>query len=197
MNIGLYFGSFNPIHNGHLIIANYIAQNTDLDQVWLVVSPQNPLKPQHSLLNEYDRLHLVKLAIDGEKKLKASDIEFKLPKPSYTVNTLSYLKEKFTEFTFHIIMGSDSFMNLQKWKNYETLIQNHSIYIYRRVGFDVVNTINASIQIVDAPLLEISSTVIRNMIANKQSFSFWVPDAVKEEIALSGYYKKKYTADGS
>jgi nicotinate-nucleotide adenylyltransferase len=109
MKIGLYFGSFNPIHVGHLIIANHVANNTNLNQVWLVVSPQNPFKPSNSLLNEYDRLHLVNLAIEGNAQLKATDIEFKLPKPSYTIDTLTYLQEKYPSYQFSIIMGSDSF----------------------------------------------------------------------------------------
>src|SRR6201987_1840618 len=124
MNIGLFFGSFNPIHIGHLIIANHVAQETDLNQVWFVVSPQNPLKASGSLLNEYHRLHLVKVAIEEENKLRASDIEFHLPKPSYTVDTLAYLKEKFPQHQFSIIMGSDSFSNLINWKNYEVIAKN-------------------------------------------------------------------------
>ena len=118
MKIGLYFGSFNPIHVGHLIIANHVANNTELNQVWFVVSPQNPFKQQAALLNEYHRLHMIKSAIDGENKLRASSVEFKLPKPSYTVDTLAYLAEQHPEHEFSIIIGSDSFQNLDKWKNH-------------------------------------------------------------------------------
>jgi nicotinate-nucleotide adenylyltransferase len=189
MKIGLYFGSFNPVHNGHLIIANYLANNTELEEVWLVLSPHNPLKKQQSLLNEYDRLHLVKIAIEGENKLKVSDIEFKLPKPSYTIDTLIYLKEKYATHEFSIIMGSDSFQNLPKWKNYETLIANYKIYIYLRPTFNIEHSYGANIQIVDAPLLEISSTKIRDMIANKQSIKYWVPDSVYEEILKCSLYR--------
>src|ERR1700761_3280074 len=128
MKIGLYFGSFNPIHIGHLIIANHVASSTDLQQVWFVVSPQNPLKPSGSLLNEYHRLHFIRLAIEGEKKLHASDIEFNLPKPSYTVDTLAYLKEKYPNHEFSIIMGSDSFCNITHWKNYEVILKNYPLY---------------------------------------------------------------------
>jgi nicotinate-nucleotide adenylyltransferase len=190
MKIGLYFGSFNPVHNGHLIIANYLANNTDMDEVWLVLSPHNPLKKQQTLLNEYDRLHLAKIAVEGEKKLKVSDIEFKLPKPSYTIDTLIYLKEKYANYNFSIIMGSDSFQNLPKWKNYETLIANYKIYIYLRPTFNIEHTYGANIEIVKAPLLEISSTEIRKMIANKQSIRYWVPDVVFDEILKCGLYRK-------
>src|ERR1700694_5928970 len=132
MQIGVYFGSFNPIHHGHLIIANYILQESSLDQIWFIVSPQNPLKPAGTLLNEYHRLFLVNVAIEGEKKLKASDIEFKLPRPSYTTDTLAYLQEKYPDHQFAVIMGSDSFQNLPKWKNYTHILQNYPVYVYRR-----------------------------------------------------------------
>src|SRR5215213_8358810 len=132
MKIGLYFGSFNPIHNGHLIIANHILNETDLNKIWFVVSPQNPLKQSTTLLNSYDRLHLVRKAIENDDRVKASDIEFHLPKPSYTATTLAYLKEKYPEHEFSIIMGSDSFQNITKWKNYETIIQNNELIIYKR-----------------------------------------------------------------
>lgn len=189
MKIGLYFGSFNPVHIGHLIIANHVINNTDLQQVWLIVSPQNPLKPSSSLLNEYHRLHLVQSALEGETKLKASNIEFKLPKPSYTVDTLAYLKEKFPQHEFSIIMGSDSFCNLNKWKNYELIIKKHSLYIYEREGFKINNFINATINCLDAPILQISSTNIRRLIKEGKSIRYMVPDIVKEEIDRNGYYK--------
>ena len=136
MKIGLYFGSFNPIHIGHLIIADFVANNSDVQQVWLIVSPQNPLKPSNTLLNEYHRLHLVNLAIEGNVKLKASDVEFKLPKPSYTIDTLTYLKEKYPQNEFVVVMGSDSYQNLTQWKNYTTLISNYSFIVYQRPGFE-------------------------------------------------------------
>jgi nicotinate-nucleotide adenylyltransferase len=137
MNVGLYFGSFNPIHVGHLIIANYMVQNTGMNQVWFVVSPQNPLKKSGSLLNEYHRLYLVQVSIEDEPSLKATDIEFRLPKPSYTIDTLTYLGEKFPQHKFSVIMGSDSYQNLQAWKNYEQLIKNYPIFVYHRPGFAV------------------------------------------------------------
>ena len=189
MKIGLYFGSFNPVHNGHLIIANHVINFTDLQQVWFVISPQNPFKPSASLLNEYHRFHLVQSAIDGETKLKASNIEFKLPKPSYTVDTLAYIKEKYPQFEFSIIMGSDSFCNLKKWKNYEIIINNYSLYIYEREGFKIDNSLNANIKIIEAPFLQISSTHIRKLIQLRKSIRYLVPDIVKEEIERNGYYK--------
>ena len=190
MKVGLYFGSFNPIHHGHLIIANYVLDHTDLDQVWFVISPQNPLKPSASLLNEYHRLFLVQLAIEGEKNLKASDIEFKLPKPSYTVDTLAYLQEKYPANQFAIIMGSDSLQNLPKWKNYQWLLRHYPIYVYRRPEHETVPVYPEalSIQVMQAPLLPVSSTTIRQHIRERKSIRYLVPDAVREEIEKSGYY---------
>lgn len=191
MQIGLYFGSFNPIHHGHLIIANYLLENTDLDQIWFVVSPQNPLKPSSSLLNEYHRLFLVQTAIEGESRLKASDIEFKLPKPSYTVDTLTYLQEKYPSHQFSIIMGSDSFQNLPKWKNYTWLLQHFPIYVYKRPDHEVLPSFPGAKKIIvlDAPLLPISATHIRKNVKEGKSIRYLVPDAVREEIERNGYYR--------
>lgn len=189
MDVGLYFGSFNPIHIGHCIIANHIINNTSLNQVWFIVSPQNPLKSSKSLLNEYHRLHLVQMAIEGENFLKASDIEFQLPKPSYTIDTLTYLEEKYSTFNFFVIMGSDSFQNLKNWKNYQLIVSRFNIYVYMRPGFEVTNINSKNIKIVHAPLLQISSTHIRENIRNKKSIKFLVPDKVKEEIERNSYYK--------
>jgi len=189
MKIGLYFGSFNPVHVGHLIIANHIVNSTDLNQVWFIVSPQNPLKPSVSLLNEYHRLFLVKSAIDGENKLQASNVEFHLPKPSYTVDTLAYLKEKFPQHEFSVILGSDSFCNIKNWKNYEVILKNYSLYIYHRPGFDVDDNLGADVHILNAPLLEISSTHIRNLVKSGKSIRFLVPDIVKDEIERNRYYQ--------
>jgi nicotinate-nucleotide adenylyltransferase len=188
MKIGLYFGSFNPIHTGHLIIANHIANNFELDEVWFVVSPQNPFKNTSSLLNEQHRLSLIKIAIEGEKKLKASNVEFKLPKPSYTADTLLYLSEKYPKHIFSIIMGSDGFQNIEKWKNYKYIINNYNIFIYQRPNF-LIEKKEENITIVDAPLLEISSTQIRKNIKEKKSIRYLVTDVVMEEIELKNYYK--------
>lgn len=188
MKIGLFFGSFNPVHHGHLIIANHIAMTSTLNEVWFVVSPQNPFKKSATLLNENHRYHLVQLAIESETKLKASNIEFKLPKPSYTIDTLAYLSEKYPGHSFSIIMGSDGFRNLDKWKNADIIIKNYPIIIYKRPGFEIENSLNALITIADAPLLEISSTHIRYMIKNGMSIRYLVPEIVKEEIENKGYY---------
>jgi nicotinate-nucleotide adenylyltransferase len=189
MKVGLYFGSFNPVHHGHLIIANYVAQSTDLDQVWFIVSPQNPLKPAAGLLNEYHRLFLIRAAIDGENKLRASDIEFKMPRPSFTIDTLTYIHEKYAQHDFSIVMGSDSYQNLPRWKNHETLLRNTSFYIYVRAGFENIPEYeNARVHILDAPLLQISATHIRNMLKEGKSIRWLVPDVVKEEIERNRYY---------
>jgi nicotinate-nucleotide adenylyltransferase len=209
MKIGLYFGSFNPIHTGHCIIANHIANNTNLAQVWLVVSPQNPLKPSAGLLNEYQRLHLVKLAIEGIDSLRATDIEFHLPRPSYTIDTLTYLKEKFPQHEFAIVMGSDGLQNLHKWKNAEQLIKEYPFYVYPRPGFprekgtgdakekdkfpkseEKGKLLPANINWVDAPMLDISATFIRDQIRAGKNIKFLVPDAVALEIEKNGYFKQ-------
>ena len=190
MKVGLYFGSFNPIHTGHCIIGNFVLANTPLEQVWYVVSPQNPLKPSAGLLNEYHRLHLVQVAVEGEIGLRANDIEFRLPKPSYTVDTLSYLHDKYPRHSFAVIMGSDSFSNLPKWKNYLHIIQHYPIYVYVRPGYeDVTFYPNADITVLKAPLLEISATLIRENVKNGKSIRYLVPDKVLEEITRNGYYR--------
>ena len=190
MNIGLYFGSFNPVHVGHLIIANHVLNETDLEKVWFVVSPQNPFKEEKNLLNEYHRLHLVRLATEDDNRIRAVDIEFNLPKPSYTSNTLTYLAEKYPEHKFHIIMGSDSFQNLPKWKNAEFIIRHYPIYVYLRSGFEVKDHFGADIKILDAPLLQISATRIREYLAGGKSARYLVPDKVLEEIEKGHYYRK-------
>lgn len=190
MRIGLYFGSFNPIHTGHLIIANHVRQQADLNQVWFIVSPQNPLKPSAGLLNEYHRLALVQLAIDDEPGLKSSDIEFRLPRPSYTADTLIYLQEKYAQHSFSVIMGSDSFQNLSKWKNPDYILKHHTIYVYKRPGFEVAqDNLHPSVHVLKAPLLEISATHIRENVRSGHSIRFLVPDKVKEEIEKNGYYR--------
>lgn len=189
MKIGLYFGSFNPIHHGHLIIASHFINETNLDEVWLVVSPQNPFKHSASLLNEHQRFHLAQIALEDETKIKASNIEFKLPKPSYTVNTLTYLKEKYPKHEFTILMGSDGFQNLHKWHNAEVIINNYPIAVYLRPGFEITETFGANVNIQKAPLLEISSTHIRMLIQQKKSIKYLVPENVRKEIENNNYYR--------
>ena len=191
MKIGLFFGSFNPVHNGHLMLANYMVQTTDLDKVWFVVSPHNPLKDKKTLLGEYDRLNLINLAIENNPKLKASDIEFKLPQPSYTIDTLSYLKDKFPKHEFTLIMGSDNLATLHKWKNYRQLIEQYPIIVYQRRGF----TKNPfpevkTIQHIDFPFIDISSTFIREQIKKGISVRYFMPDVVWQYIEEMKFYKK-------
>ena len=190
MHIGLYFGSFNPVHTGHLIVANHVITHTDIDKIWFVVSPHNPLKDSHSLLNEYDRLHLVNLAIEDNPKFRGSNVEFSLPKPSYTIDTLTYLTEKFPLERFSVIMGADSFQNIHRWKNFEQLVARYSFVVYNRQGFDIEDTYGADITVLDAPLLQISSTYIRRLIKEKKSIKYIVPDAVEKYIDAHRYYAK-------
>jgi len=191
MKIGLFFGSFNPVHNGHLIIANYVCETTELDKVWLVVSPQNPLKQKETLLREYDRLHLINLAIEDNKNLKASSIEFKMPKPSYTIDTLTYLKEKYPQHEFSLIMGSDNLETIHKWKNYELILNNYSIYAYNRRGSDK-NPFpkNTNIQFLDFPFLDISATFIRENLRKGVSMQYFLPEPVWKYIDENKLYRK-------
>jgi nicotinate-nucleotide adenylyltransferase len=191
MKIGLFFGSFNPIHQGHLIIANHILNETDIQKIWFVVSPQNPFKTEHKLLDEYNRLHLVRLAVEDDNRLRASDIEFRLPRPSYTAHTMVHLKDKFPNHIFTIIMGSDSYQNLHKWKNVETIINHYPVCVYKRPGYEVINKkISIVPMVTEAPLIQISATEIRKMIQEKKSIRYLVPDKVREEIERAGYYRK-------
>ncbi len=191
MYIGLFFGSFNPVHVGHMIIAQHLLNETDLDQVWMVVSPHNPLKNKTSLARDYDRLHLVRLAAEGNPKIQVSNIEFHLPKPSYTIDTLTHLKEKYPEHKFALIMGGDNLISLPKWKNYELLMEKFKIYIYKRPNYNDQTELAKHPNIVfsDAPLLDISSTQIREMIKQGKSIRYMVPDEVIEAIEGSRLYK--------
>ena len=191
MKIGLFFGTFNPVHNGHMVIANYLAEFTDLQQVWMVISPHNPLKEMGTLLQDYHRFALVELAIDGYRKIKASKAEFKLPKPSYTVHTLTYLTEKFPQHEFALIMGSDNLESLHKWKNYEVILENHELYIYPRPGSDGGKFKNhPRVKKIVAPLMEISASFIRQSIKEKKDVRFMMPQSVFEFIEEMNFYKK-------
>ena len=189
MPIGLYFGSFNPVHIGHLIIANHVLNETGVQKMWFVLSPQNPFKPSVTLLNEYDRLHLLQKAIEGDHRMKAVDIEFSLPKPSYTAITLNYLSEKYPGQEFQILMGSDSFQNLPKWRNAEYLLKNYVFLVYLRPGFPVQDTFGANVHVMEAPLLEISATHIRKLVQAGKSIRYLVPPAIEEEIAANRFFR--------
>lgn len=189
--IGLFFGSFNPVHVGHMIIANFMASHTDLDQVWLVVSPQNPLKPKNSLARDHDRLHLVRLAIGDNPNLRASDIEFNLSKPSYTIDTLVYLKEKYPEYQFVLIMGGDNLAGLHRWKNYEILLRDYEIFVYRRPGSEVPDQLaqHPGICFFDAPLMQISASYIRKTIQEGKSIQYLVTEPVYRYLESSSLYR--------
>jgi nicotinate-nucleotide adenylyltransferase len=187
---GLFFGSFNPVHIGHTAIANYVVEFTDLDQLWFVVSPQNPFKQKNQLLAEYHRLELVNLAIGDSPLFKATNVEFKLPQPSYTIDTLAYLQEKYPDHEFVVIIGSDNLPHLHKWKNYQELLNNYELYVYPRPEVDANDFINLGrLKIVDAPLIEISSSFIRNAIRNKKDVSFFLPCKVAVYIKEMHFYE--------
>ncbi|MFH2142855.1 MAG: nicotinate (nicotinamide) nucleotide adenylyltransferase [Bacteroidota bacterium] len=190
MKTGLYFGSFNPVHIGHMAIANYFVEYTDLDEIWFVVSPQNPLKKNNTLLPDYQRLELVYLAINDDPRFKACDIEFSMPKPSYTIDTLTYLKEKYPDKKFSVIMGADNIKTIHKWKNYQNILSENRIFIYPRQGFLPDNkNVEAIIDYVDAPLIEISSSFIRKAFKNKKNVKFFLPENVYAFIEKMNYYK--------
>lgn len=194
MKIGLFFGSFNPIHIGHLALANFFVEFTDLDKLWFVVSPQNPFKERKNLLAENHRLYMVRIAIeDIPEKYQASNIEFNMPKPSYTIDTLTYLKEKYPDFEFVLIMGADNLINLYKWKNSEEIIKNHKIFVYPRPGIDtdIIDT-EADYKVFDAPNIEISSSFIRNAISENKNVSFFMPEKVAKYVEEMNFYKKKF-----
>lgn len=190
LKTGLFFGSFNPIHIGHLIIANYMATFSGLKEVWLVVSPHNPLKMKSGLANMYDRLEMAKLATENAPQIKVSDIEFKLPQPSYTIDTLAYLHERYPEREFVLIMGADNLVSFKKWKNYEVLLKDYHIFVYPRPGADVGEWQNhPSITFTDTPEMEISSTFIRKAIKDRKNVQFFVPDNVLEFIEKKNMYR--------
>jgi nicotinate-nucleotide adenylyltransferase len=193
MKIGLYFGTFNPIHVGHLIIANYMAEFSDLDQVWMVVTPHNPHKQKNTLLDDYHRLEMVHLATEDFPNIKPSDIEFKLPQPNYTVNTLAHLQDKFPNYHFSLIMGEDNLNSLHKWKNYGYILQHHPIYVYPRLNSGEINEefINhPGIHRIGAPILELSSTFIRESIKKGKNIRPMLPVKVWEYIDHNLFYTR-------
>lgn len=190
MKIGLFFGSFNPIHVGHMIIANYMANYTYLDRVWIVVSPHNPLKDKSVLINTYDRLEMCKLAFNDDAKISVSDIELHLPQPSYTIDTLTYLKEKYPEHEFSLIMGADNLNSLKKWKNYELILRDYKILVYPRPK-EILTDLSShpNVSITETPIMEISSTFIRNAINAGNSVQYFIPENVLEFIESKSLYK--------
>lgn len=189
--IGLFFGSFNPVHVGHLIISNYMAEQTDLDQVWLVVTPQNPLKKKRTLANNYDRLHLVNLSIENNPNLEASSIEFGLPQPSYTIDTLTYLKEKHPDDQFVLIMGGDNLLSLPKWKNYEIILRDYQIYVYNRPGYPLGELAeHEHVRVfTEVPQMSISASFIRTSLQKGHSIQYMVSDAVHAYLTENNLYK--------
>ena len=189
MKIGLFFGSFNPIHVGHLIIANYMATQTDLEKIWLIVSPQNPLKPKNTLAKDRDRLNMTRIATESNPLLKVSDIEFHLPKPSYTIDTLTYLSEKYPEHQFALIMGGDNLATLHKWKNYETILNTYQIYIYNRPNIDLGPLAqHTHVHLFNAPLMDISATYIRQCLKEKKSTQYLLSDPVIDYLQGTKIY---------
>jgi len=192
MKIGLYFGSFNPIHIGHLIIANQLVENSDLDQIWFVVTPHNPFKKKSTLLDNHHRLEMVYLATKDYDTLKESDIEFNLPQPNYTVNTLAYLTEKYPEKEFSLIMGEDNLKSFHKWKNYQVILDHHDIYVYPRISDGTVETQfdnHPKIHHVEAPIMEISSTLIRNSIKAGKNIKPLLPNHVWSYLDEMNFYR--------
>jgi nicotinate-nucleotide adenylyltransferase len=188
--IGLFFGSFNPIHMGHMIIANIMAENTDLNKVWFVVSPQNPFKPSAGLLHEHDRYDMVKAAIADNYKMEVSDVEFHLPKPSYTIDTLTVLKEKNPQKEFRVIIGEDNLTNFEKWKNHDQILELFGLYVYPRPqAMESPLKKHANVKMVDAPLLSISATYIRNCLKENKSVRYMVPEPVEQMMRNRNFYR--------
>lgn len=190
-NAALFFGSFNPIHIGHLIIASHFINYSATDEVWFVVSPQNPFKAQATLLENHHRLMMAKLATEDNPAFKVSDIEFKMPTPSYTVDTLAYLYEKYPKRNFALIMGADNLLHFDKWKNYETILKHHKILVYPRPGIEIPQLIkHPNIEMVDAPMIQISSSFIRQAIAENKNVKYILPERVRIYIDEMNFYKK-------
>ena len=191
-NIGLYFGTFNPVHIGHLAIANYLIENSNLNQIWMVVTPHNPHKKKSTLLDDYQRLNMVHLATEDYLKIKASNVEFNLPQPNYTVNTLAHLTEKYPDNEFTLIMGEDNLKSLHKWKNYQVLLDDYHIIVYPRISkgsipADLLN--HESVTRIDAPIMEISSTMIRNGINEGKDLRYFMHHKVHEYVEEMNFYK--------
>lgn len=191
-NIGLYFGTFNPIHIGHLAIANYLIENSNLDEIWMVVTPHNPHKKKSTLLEDYQRLHMVHISTEEYYKIKASNVEFNLPQPNYTVNTLAHLTEKHPNYEFTLIMGEDNLKSLHKWKNYQVILDHYHIIVYPRISHGDIptNLLNHdSVTRIEAPIMEISSTMLRNSIKEGKDLRYFMHHKVHEYIDEMGFYR--------
>lgn len=192
-NIGLYFGTFNPIHVGHLIIANHMVEYSDLDEIWMVVTPHNPFKKKNSLLENHHRFEMVYRATEPYDKIKPSDIEFQLPQPNYTVHTLAHISEKYPTHNFSLIMGEDNLKSFHKWKNYETILEQYQIYVYPRISEGIVESqfINhPKVHRVEAPIVQISSTMVRGSVKAQKNIRPLLPEAVWKYIDEMNFYKK-------
>ncbi len=190
MKTGLFFGSFNPLHIGHMTIAQYMVEFTDLEQIWFVVSPQNPFKEKHSLLDQHHRLMMIRIATEDHPQFQASNIEFNLPKPSYTVDTLAYLKEKYPEHDFALIIGGDNLNSFHKWKNYEHILEEYELYVYPRPeSKDHSLAGHKKVYLIQAPLMDISASFIRKSIADKKDISYFLPTKVWKYIDEMNFYK--------
>jgi len=190
--IGLYFGTFNPIHVGHLIIANYMVEFSDLDEVWLVVTPHSPLKKKSTLLEDNHRLTMVRIALEEYPKIKASNVEFDLEQPNYSINTLVHLEEKYPEYIFCLIMGEDNLKSFTRWKNYEVILKQYEIYIYPRISSEEVKSpliTHKNIYLVNAPCMELSSTFIRDSIKAGKNIRPMLPEAVWQYLDEMNFYK--------
>lgn len=191
MNIGIFSGSFNPVHTGHLILANYIAEFTEIEEVWFVVSPQNPLKTENQLSDEYIRFKMVEIALEKYTKLKASDFEFSMPRPSYTIDTLDALQEKYPEHTFTLIIGADNWSYFENWKEHDKILENYKLKVYPRLGYriSIAKKIKTKVEALDSPVIEISSTFIRENIKAGRNVRPLLPDNVYDYIAENKLYK--------
>ncbi len=190
MDVGLFFGSFNPVHIGHLAIANYLVEYTSIRQLWFVISPHNPLKEQEDLLNDFDRYDLLKKAVNEDPRFRISDVEFHMPRPSYTIDTLITLGKKYPDHRFTLLMGSDNLESLPRWKQYEEIVENYEILVYPRPGYDQTTGMNhRNISWVDAPQLTISSTFIREAIRAGRNLRHFVPPQVWDHIEKMGFYR--------
>lgn len=190
MNVGIFSGSFDPIHMGHMMIANYVTNFTDIDEVWFLVSPQNPFKKDITMTNEILRYRMVQLAVEDYLQLKASDFEFSLPRPSYTIHTLQELERRYPRYNFSLIIGADNWARITEWKDYQRILQNYKLYVYPRLGYDldIADEYKESVTALESPIVGISSTFLRKVIGEGRCVRSFVPDSILEYIAERKLY---------